>query len=295
MDWMQPVFFPVTAMLIIPHYSDESISDSFVAHPLPWSCLIVYLATSVWAGVSAYRLKFREYPLAGAADAPNALFGCLLFWPYGFASFLNNRFMVRNFMKTGMFETRRTGRPSGKAWPTALIWAIAWAIIMSAAIPGIMPSRLRLNQHAATASLLAYAEAQKKYVAEGNASFCAVARELHYGTDSRNRRRGYLPEKLANAIADTPENDRPHAESAMYRGYVYFIDPFVATNGLWNTEFGLFAFPASPGRTGYMLFWTGREGLYAHGLPNTASPEEWIVPENSPLHPNPGIKWGRIR
>jgi len=256
-------------------------------HPLLWISLLLYLGTTFFAAIKAYRLEFRKYRLLFATNAWAVFLGCLFSWG------LFSWFFIRNWgLVASGRAVRRDSSASGRRFDIFCLYlaGVAWTLLLQfmggAAIPGIMLSRWQHNEYEAMALLKRYAEAQaefRKQHPEG--VYCDDYRLLRYG-----------PERTFGEMANIPVAFSPEErETAVRRsltpgdgGYVFLEDPYVTNNSLWATRFGLVAYPTLPGRSGRHVFWIGEEGKVLFRYGGGAAP---FAEEESPLHRDGAKLW----
>lgn len=292
------IFCPYASLLVI---LPELYWDNLFDYPFLWAAIAVHLGTTIFAAVTAHRLRFHKYHLKGAGSAPGAFFGCLFFWLAGFPLFLSNRHRIAN--GTAPLRKASDRRHTGFFHET-LIWAVLWAILFGVAFPSIITSRHRLEQGFAIRMLKRYARAQSIFKTENIASvpgntknksgFCDNFRNLYYGKDRSGKRAGLLYKDVADAYAGPAmgmPTPAPHADiPKAFKGFCYLEDPYVAANALWETEFGLVAYPQTKRPHDYQLFWIGRDGRvltcrYESGRLNL------LTADQSPLHPEGQKYW----
>lgn len=291
--------FPYMAFMLMPGMENWEGFDEYAGVLLP---VAFYAGTTVWATVSAYRLKLKQYYLKGACDACITFWGCLFFWIYFFPSFVRNRKLVM----AGEADRRVEGGPRGAgcgAYFTALSWWMVWCVIMAVQIPCMVSSPVRAFEASAVALLKKYGEAQIHFQAMDRATlekdtpyptgYCDNFRYLYYGKDAEGKLLELIPERAANAFAG-PTRGKPLRggvtdKPGVYRGYVFLEDPYVAENGLWESQFGLVAYPKNF-RSGTNVFWLGTDGILLYRYA-TVDGLNLLKVEESPLHPDGRKLW----
>ena len=275
--------------------------DTLSYYPVLWLSLLFHLGTTILATVVAHGLKFREYRLHIATNAWTVLLGCLLCWSLFFLFFLENFEQVAS----GKAMRRDQPQPKPGRWicpDVALGLAGIFIIygIWGMMAPAQMRSRLRINESRAISLLKRYATGQdtfRKITAGGDAGvgerYCDDFRRLYYGENAQKGRLELVPRQMADTLTAFSGDDRETA--ARYGrpcrdiGYVFLEDPYITQNSLWETRFGLVAYPLRPGTSGSWIFWIGEEHVVKCCAIDQTGP---LSAEQSPLHPKGAALWG---
>lgn len=264
-----------------------------------WCLLALYLGTTVWASREARRLRFPDYELFLIRGGRGAFYCCLLCWHVCFPVFLRNRRQV----KKGVARPRSPTEPEKPNDALkALLVIQAYALFASAAIPGCLPSQIRVNEEFAVAALKRYGTAQVQFqraragatpgLTAAGRGYCDNFRNLHYGPDPKGKPLRLIDKDFADAFGrPAPATGGASGESVPRHGYVFVDDPYLTERRLWDAEYGLFAVPAQPGKTGWSMFWIGKDDrVLRHNLP-VGEETPTVRPEDSPFHPGAGSEW----
>lgn len=284
-----PLFFPFTNLVLLLPVDWETLNESFWKILLLFLSIAFYTATSLWAGFIAYKHQFSRYRLDVVRSVDSAVLGSFFGWLYCFPYVIINRRKIMQGEARLLSELAPHERQSKGAVLDVLIWVIVWAVIMAAVIPGLTPSRLRTCEQQAVVTLRAYARAQEQYRRVGNSGYCPDSRELFFGPGGSGSQYLHISRHRINAFARNPET---RAGITPSHGYVFYDDPFVTENGLWREQFGYFAFPGMPGKTGMHIYWIGKSRVvFMQEFVREMKVEDAVSFDNSPLHPQGKVKW----
>lgn len=283
-------------------------ADTFTQYGLLWLTLLVHCGTTIYATVTAYRYKFREYSLDVVKGIPSAFFGCLFFWPYAFFNCLHNRQLIEN----GEAPPRSAGHPRRGIIAAAVTWNIVSIFLFLVAVPAMTVSPVRVNENATISMMKKDRDAQLRFRSENLGSgeaganlesgFCPSFRALYYGKDETGEPRALIPQEMADAftktVSDVPGADALPGKPVAYKEHYYCDDPYVTANGLWQSQFGLYAYPKRPNLTGTNVFWIGEDGHIRwrdyndmFGRDHNGKHTGQFTAEHSPLHPEGGKLW----
>lgn len=278
------------AFLLIRDHIDW---ENFLDYRLLWVMLLFYVGTTIFATVTAYRLKFHLYQLPVSRNAVSTFLGCLFFWSYYFAYFIRNRDLVTMgncVAKQGNFARHN----NGSGW--AVLWSVGWFFASAVCIPSMMISPMRANENAAVAMLETYAGAQNEFRSKGYAAiagnssyktgYCDTLSRLYYGKDEQGTPLALIPQKMADSYANQTQGALRMATHGRYR---YMQDPYVENHKLWPSQFGLVAIPKGPKRSGHNMFWIGTDGKVLKRF-DEIEPERFTE-EESPFHPEGRELW----
>lgn len=291
-----PLFFPITSLVLLPPLDWETLHESFWRFLACFLSIAFYIATSLWAGFVAYRHRFSQYRLDIVRSVDSAVLGTFFFWPYCFFYVLLNRRRILQGEAKLLADCATYAKKSKAAFLEVLTWAVLWFVIMAAAIPGMVPSRVRVQERQATVALRTFARAQNEYRAAGGQGYNEDLRDLFLDPDGDGRPRFRISRHRIDAYAGSPGLEGAAVPS---NGYLFYDDPYVAANGLRREEFGYFAFPVKPGATGFNTYWIGKDGVVLRQEAwRNAEAEDAVTSDNSPLNPKSMNKWektGRLR
>lgn len=269
-----------------------------------WWALAFYVSATIIATAAAHRLEFYKYRLIGVRNAKTALWGCLFFWLACFPCFLVNLLLVVG----GKASRRESGADNAVGlYAISSLWSALWFFALAMSLPNHINSTMMSNEAAAVAGLRNYSRAQIVFENGGlaeiggnsvrNVGYCDNFRNLYYGKNAFGHRLSLILKDMADAWAGhtrgAPTRIDHENDGEAYWGYLYLEDPYVAGNGLWETRFGLLAYPKYPQRTGYHIFWIGTDGdvLYRPGAKGGFS---LLTEEQSPLHPAGKNEWHEL-
>ena len=297
----QICFFFMPTPLWIPVFLYE-------APPIVFRCLLIaYLVTVPLAAWVAKRLSFSDKDLFLIRSPRSAFLGCLLCWHVCLPVFLYNWRRVA----LGRVRPRSAAGKAKSNQGLEALWIVQILFVLAGmAMPGLVQSTARANEASAHAALRSYHAAQTVFRRRGrtpdagaaDGAYCDTFRGLYYNLDAGGRRLALISQAMADAFglppAVTPPLTAnagaavPPSQSTPYHGYLFLDDPYVTRENLWDTEYGLFAVPVHPGKSGCSLYWIGRSGtVYRRQLPSGETTPPAIGPGDSPLHPDSAESW----
>ena len=170
----------------------------------------------------------------------------------------------------------------------------------------VTPEKRIYDYNAAADSLMIYFDAQNEFKSRGLARFegvtinktgyCDNFRNLYYGFGPDGQPFSLIPKEMADSDFRTYENEatstmgNPEKYALPQFGFIFFSDPYIRQNNLWEHTFGLVATTEKILPTDNKLLWIGNEGIVLC----TIIPRNKLIPfseDYSPLHPGCKLQW----
>lgn len=297
--WLQHLVTPfITPSVFLRNTLPGGLLCSLQYYPLLRASLIAFALSIIVATIVAYKMKFAHYSLHAARGPLSVSLGCLFFWLYFFPCFLFNWVKIARSRAKRRNETTQRKSPD-LALPVTVY--VIWTLLMAMGLPGLFLSPVRYNDSMAVMVLRKYWTAQIEFrqpslaTSPGNppdpGKYCEDFRILRYDIDWHGREQPSFPSRIAEARL----TDEPDTGTAFF-GFFFLEDPYVSTNGLWATHFGMVAYPECAGCTGNDLYWIGPEGdvLYRRIDEGKDTRPVPLRPEESPLAPQGTGLWSRL-